>query len=331
MPPINHQCWSGRNDSPPHINALRFHHIVQDFDSHKEKPGYVLIGYACDTGVALNQGRIGAAQGPDQIRRKLANLAYHSHHPIFDAGNIQATDYPSVAQQQQALAQRVQQALAHDHIVFALGGGHDLSFGSWCGLDAHSQGANIAVINFDAHLDLRIAPSPHSGTSFYQILTHTSAKQNTSDYICIGVSASANTQDLLATANKLGVQCIADFQCTTSHLSSLHRYLENIIQTHAHIHLSIDLDVLCAEQAPAVSAPSSLGIDFHFMLELIDYLCCSGKVRIIDIAEYNPRYDIDERTARRAAQIIHHIIHKETDTYDPNAPDKSTCWVPINR
>jgi formiminoglutamase len=42
---------------------------------------------------------------------------------------------------------------------------------------------------------------------------------------------------------------------------------------------------------------------------LIDAVCASGKVRVADIAEMNPRFDIDGRTAAVAARIAARIAN----------------------
>jgi formiminoglutamase len=73
------------------------------------------------------------------------------------------------------------------------------------------------------------------------------------------------------------------------------------------IHLSIDLDVLPAAVAPGVSAPAARGVSLEVVECLIGDLLVSGKLMLADIAEYNPNFDIDQRTARVAARLVAYL------------------------
>ena len=71
-----------------------------------------------------------------------------------------------------------------------------------------------------------------------------------------------------------------------------------------HLYITIDLDVFGAAWAPGVSAVNATGLqpDAYFF-RVLHYLFDSGKVRSMDIAEFNPRYDQDQRTAKLAATL----------------------------
>ena len=62
--------WQGRVD--PEADALRWHQCIRPLSAARES-GVALLGFACDEGVRRNHGRIGAAGGPQAIRRALAN------------------------------------------------------------------------------------------------------------------------------------------------------------------------------------------------------------------------------------------------------------------
>ena len=75
------------------------------------------------------------------------------------------------------------------------------------------------------------------------------------------------------------------------------------------LQLTIDMDVFAACHAPGVSALSYNGIAPNAMFKrLLRHIVFSGKVWSVDIAELNPRYDIDSRTARLAASLIFDIV-----------------------
>ena len=73
------------------------------------------------------------------------------------------------------------------------------------------------------------------------------------------------------------------------------------------VYLTICLDVVPAATAPGVSAPAAYGVSLEVVEALVDLVTVSGKLRLTDIAEMNPRFDIDQRTARVAARLVSRI------------------------
>ena len=70
------------------------------------------------------------------------------------------------------------------------------------------------------------------------------------------------------------------------------------------IYLTIDLDGFSSAYCPGVSAPSPIGFQPKFALELINHIFNSRKVISCDIAEMNPVYDKNQITALLAADLI---------------------------
>ena len=134
-------------------------------------PGLTLLGFASDEGVRRNQGRVGAAKGPDHIRQALVNLPWRGQTPVWDSGNI-ACPGNDLEQAQQGYARQVSVLLNQGQMVAGLGGGHEIGWGSYLGLMLHLQGQptrNVGIINFDAHFDLRLPEAgASSGTPFWQ-------------------------------------------------------------------------------------------------------------------------------------------------------------------
>ncbi len=81
------QVWTGRTDAAEGQSALRWHQWVQPC-AQQQASGTTLLGFACDEGVRRNQGRTGARQGPQALRKALANLAWHGSAPVYDAGDV---------------------------------------------------------------------------------------------------------------------------------------------------------------------------------------------------------------------------------------------------
>lgn len=307
------QVWQGRQDPEDGALALRWHDKVlpwqeaQPWQSHGE-PGVVLLGFACDEGVRRNKGRIGAAGAPLAVRKLLANTAWHLSQPVYDGGDVRCEDGDLDAAHGR-LAERVAVALEQGHFPLVLGGGHEVAFGSWSGLNRHLGGrSRVGIINFDAHFDLRMKlEQASSGTPFFQIAEQCAAQGSSFIYACLGVAETANTQALFARAQTLGVWHVLDEAMTQSELPALLAGLDAFIARCDHLYLTIDLDVLPAAVMPGVSAPAARGVELAVIEPLIAHIRASGKLRLADLAEYNPNLDLDSRSARVAARLVHQL------------------------
>ncbi len=299
--------WKGRIDQEDGEAGRRWHQVV----SHElTEPGIGLIGFACDLGVKANKGREGAIEGPDAIRNALANQAWHINGALHDGGTIFAD--ASLDHAQCAYAQKLTEQLNQHHFVVGVGGGHEIAWGSYKGL-ANSQGCKdvgkrIGIINFDAHFDLRKpAPNPSSGTPFYQVAQYCEQQGQEFYYACLGVADTANTPALFSFANANKVTYVKDMDCeVNSDKATLSTFLANVDE----LYVTICLDVFPAHLAPGVSAPSALGVSPHYVISMLHWLGQQQSVldyrwRLVDVAEMSPEYDIDNRTAKLAARLIH--------------------------
>lgn len=302
--------WQGRVDSEEQAeDALRLHQTVAQFEQQHD--GIAIIGFCSDEGVQRNKGRVGAVEAPDLIRQALANLPWSANQPVFDAGNVQCQD-GNLEAAHEHLAAQVENCLHHDNFPVVLGGGHEVAYGSWLGLIQHleSQGEvpRLGIINFDAHFDLRLdTHGCSSGTPFYQIYKDCLAKGLAFQYCCLGVSEIGNTQALFKRAQELNVSYMTDRQMPITAIASIEHRLQQFMDQCDVIYLTIDLDVLPACEAPGVSAPAARGVQLAVIEPLIEHIKASGKLVMADLAEYNPKYDIDGRTARVAARLFHDI------------------------
>lgn len=65
-----------------------------------------------------------------------------------------------------------------------------------------------------------------------------------------------------------------------------------------------------ASVVPGVSAPAAYGINLGFVERAVKLIMDSGKVKIADIAEINPTYDIDNRSCKVAARLLSTIVER---------------------
>ncbi len=289
--------WQGREDTSE--SGKRWHHLVRCVG--EVTAPVVLTGFASDAGVRRNRGRAGARLGPAALREALANLPAHAVEKVEDLGDVVCEDDLEAAQ---ALhAERVAAAVHPGRLVLALGGGHEVAWPSWRGLDHGCPEGVVAVINFDAHLDLRGDTEANSGTGFRQILESAAQVGRPVHYLCIGASRYANLSGLYVRARQLGAEWISDEALHRRGVAAALPTIETLLTRADHVHLSVCLDVFPASAAPGVSAPAALGVAPELVEALIDPILDSGKCRIADIAELSPPFDPDGRTSRLAARL----------------------------
>ena len=129
-------------------------------------------------------------------------------------------------------------------------------------------------------------------------------------YFCLGISEVANSASLFQRAGALEAEWLLDEHLTPWNLGAAEICLRDFLAKCDALYLSIDLDVLPAAVAPGVSAPAARGVS----LEVVEHLLAcirslAGKMlRLADIAEYNPAFDVDGRTARVAARLCHMLV-----------------------
>lgn len=309
--------WQGRVDAAEGNLGKRWHQIVQFFEPSTGARGVGLVGFACDAGVARNQGRTGAEGGPAALRAMLANLPVHRCKSIADAGDVMCTPADGndgLEQAQDELSAAVASVLASDMLPIALGGGHEMAYGSFGGLARHlaarEKKPRIGIINLDAHFDLRMDERATSGTPFRQIADDCQARGWDFNYCCLGVSAFANTEALFQRAKALGVKWLLDEDMGVNQLDNTLSTVSTFLAEVDHVYLTTCLDVLPAGVAPGVSAPAARGVPLEVIEPIIDVVAASGKLRLADVAELNPSRDIDNRTARVAARLVARIADR---------------------
>ena len=304
---MNHSfTWQGRHDGDGEEHR-RIHHVVNT----TQHASFALIGFGSDEGVKRNKGRLGAADAPNMIRAQLANLPVHQSVSIVDIGTVVCEQGP-LEKAQAELADQVERSLQQGMKPIVLGGGHEVAFGSFSGLfqyiQHHEPQQKIGIINFDAHFDLREAEQVTSGTPFLNAAKLSEQNQKEFHYLCIGVAKHSNTKALFDTADRLNCQYIYDQQLQLSEIDHLISKINGFIEKIDALYITVDLDVFSASIAPGVSAPAVKGIDLSVFDPLFQAIKKSGKIRVFDVAECNPRFDLDNRTAKLAAYIIFNYI-----------------------
>jgi formiminoglutamase len=309
--------WQGRVDND---QKERFHQVVE-FINPKDlskrsfpKNTIAFIGFACDVGVKRNHGRVGAKEGPDALRKALSNYPLHDNarNTIFiDLGNV-ISKGKALEASQKNLADLIREVVAKKIFPIVLGGGHETAWGHYQGLTAALQDPNFAIVNVDAHFDMRPLSKKgegSSGTPFLQIAEDRKKHQLPFHYYCIGIQKSANTASLFDTAKQWDVRYIT---CEEIHdfPHQLDQLIKEVIAKHDKIYLTLCLDAFSSSVAPGVSAVSPNGLLPSQVIPSIRKLAQSGKVIGLDIVELAPRLDHHEMTAKLGAFCLVEFIYQ---------------------
>ena len=294
--------------NPGSLWRHHIHPVSLDSDESETFGGRAaLLGFVCDEGVIRNNGRPGAKAGPEEIRNALSRLAWHQHNDIVDAGDIVCVN-GDLETAQRSFGKRAGLLLNRGYFPIGIGGGHEIAYGHYLGIRDHIEDARLGIVNFDAHFDMRIPVNnlSTSGTSFYQIAQHCKQYNLQFDYLCIGIQKSANTVQLFQTAQDLNADWINGSDITLDNIKPLQKKLDQFLDRVDHVYVSFCLDVFNVAVAPGVSAINPFGPFPEVIMHLCKHIFASQKVLCMDIAELNPLYDLDHRTAKLAAMIIFH-------------------------
>lgn len=211
------------------------------------------------------------------------------------------------------ICESVYSALSSSKKVITIGGDHAVSWGSIAGVFKHNS--EVGVIYLDAHGDCNIAERSAShhihgmhmaylmgfGENKY-VGRYTKNILSVKNILYVGArSLDPYEVELI---NKYGISRVSSDVINSDMVEALET-ISGFISRFKQIHISLDIDVLDPSIAPGTGVPEEGGITevaLHEVLNLI--LKNNTTVKSIDLVEYNPLYDIDERTDRVVQKIV---------------------------
>ncbi|MEX0876070.1 MAG: arginase family protein [Phycisphaerales bacterium] len=278
LPHLKPAAW------PDDLSQARFGSLI------RTDPGgcrIALIGMPDDTGISMNNGRPGAAEGPGALRGVLSR--YGVADPlgwewpgVFDAGDVDVVPGDLHATHRR-VTEAVEAVVDLGLLPIGIGGGHDLSFPFVRGV-ANRTGP-MAGVYFDPHLDVR--ETDGSGMPFRRLLETGAAKSMRIH----GFDAMSNSREH-----------VRWFQ---AHGGRIDHTADPGDQWPAGpCFVSLDLDVIDAAYAPGVSAMNPMGWSPELAARWIHAAGANSEVKCFDIMELSPPNDHAGRTARLAARLL---------------------------
>ncbi len=257
-----------------------------------EKSKYVVLGVPFDSTVSF---RPGCRFGPDRIREFFYQLETYDIETgldfedidVYDGGNLSfETNTEYIIKK---IRRIVSEIVSDKKIPVLLGGEHTITLGGIKGLLEEDN--EFFYIVFDAHLDMR-DEYPLGST-----LTHATVNRRIIEEIgeenilVIGVRAFSKEEYKFVKEHNIRVYPV-DHEIDLSILKN------------RSVYVSIDLDVLDPSIAPGVGNPEPLGMSLKELLSFLKYIGEHSNVRVIDIVELNPVYDINGLTTAVASKIL---------------------------
>ena len=243
-------------------------------------------------------------------------------------------EWPSLRTVCRELHERTRQIVADGGIPLVLGGDHTLAAGSMSGVatawgdrhqaDTPPDAPPLGLLWFDAHADLNTPDTTPSGNPHGMpaaaLLGHRVAPladivgpRGTFDprhVVFLGgrdLDPGERARVSTDPASALPLLIDGDTFKSENPGSIADRVLERIAPGGGAFALSFDLDVIDPSEAPGVNLPVPDGLRVEQVMPVLERLAAHGGCIAMDVVEFDPSADLDDRTARigvEAARIM---------------------------
>ncbi|MCM2321931.1 MAG: arginase [Oligoflexia bacterium] len=303
-----------------------------------------LIGAPTDIGA----GHRGGSMGPEALRvagiqHALASLGIH----VIDQGNVSGPPNPVLPPKDgyrhldEAVfwCERVRDAIydsmkAGDFPVM-LGGDHALAIGSVAGVSRYCAERNKPLVVFwlDAHADFNTPDSSPSGNihgmpaavlagyGHPKLLNigHTRPVLDASRIVQIGIRSVDAVEKIKVREG--GVRVFDMRQVDEIGMRAVMEKALNFARAeNAHLHVSFDVDFLDPMIAPGVGTTVSGGPNYREAQLCMEMIYDSGLLGSLDIVELNPAFDLHNKTAELAVELVESLFGKQILARNPARP-----------
>jgi len=304
--------------------------------SHPPLPACVsLIGAPTDVGA----GARGASMGPEALRvAGLDAVIQAQGHTVADRGNLYGPPNPwqaprggyrhldEVAAWTRTVHDAVYAELGQRRLPVLLGGDHCLAIGSISAVARHCRetGKKLRVLWLDAHADFNtreLTPTGNiHGMPVACLCGHGPAQIT---------GLSGQTPDIQpGWVRQIGIRSVDAGEKRLVHQAGLEvfdmRYLDEMgmratmeralegLDTDTHLHVSFDVDFLDPDIAPGVGTTVPGGPTYREAQLCMEMIADTGRMRSLDVVELNPAFDVRNRTAELAVDLIESLFGKST-------------------
>ncbi|MGN1353004.1 MAG: arginase [Bacilli bacterium] len=283
---------------------------------------YTFINANIDLGTHVD----GSNNGPIQITNnfnsyKIVNIDQDN---IIKDKNIKSKtkNLKSINKFNNELYHTVTDIIKNNEFPITIGGDHSLAIGS--AIASNTQNEDIGIIWIDAHTDYNTIESTitgnvhglplaaingHNKLELSSFLTPKPKYINHNRTVIVGARSIDELE--LVNLNKDNI--------TVYTTEDIHKYGVDIILDKAFkqvlgdnnkVHISYDLDVIDPVICPGVSIPEVNGISLEESYSIMNYIATKKEyIKSLDLVEYNPHYDIDNKSLNIAIDLINIFLN----------------------
>ena len=266
-----------------------------------EDAKYVVLGVPFDV---TSTYRSGAKFAPLAIRDASLNLESYSFRTgvdvedlkIHDLGDLHVAGDVELTLGRLALVAK--DLFDANKVPVFIGGEHSITLGITRSLDE-----NVAVVSFDAHLDLR---DNYLGLSVSHTTFMRRIKEEVKPSKILEIGTRAVCREELDYAKEAGIEYLTAHQIRKDGVNKMVKAINDILEGYKKVYLTIDMDVLDPAFVPAVPNPEPEGLDTSTLLGLLEAVC-DHRVVGFDVVEVAPHYD-QGVTAIQATKVIFEVL-----------------------
>ncbi len=301
-----------------------------------------LIGAPTDIGA----GSRGASMGPEALRvAKLLEVLQGHGLEVVDRGNLTGPRNPwlapvngyrhlaEVVAWNRTVHDAVYAELAQNRLPILLGGDHCLVLGSISAVARHCRetGKKLRVLWLDAHADFNTNTLTPSG-NIHGMPVACLCGQGPSDLTGLSGQVPAISPKWV---RQIGIRSVDEGEKRLVHEAGLEvfdmRYIDEmgmraamemalaLVDANTHLHVSFDVDFLDPDIAPGVGTTVRGGPTYREAQLCMEMIADTGRVASLDVMELNPAFDVRNRTAEVAVDLIESMFGKSTLMRRPSA------------
>ena len=295
-----------------------------------------LIGAPTDIGA----GDRGASMGPEALRVAGLQTALQARGlQVFDVGNLSGPANPwqppragyrhleQVVHWNRAVHDAVFAELRRGRLPILLGGDHSLSIGSISAVArrCREEGRKLRVLWLDAHADFNTSELSPSGNIHGMPLACLCGFGPRELLEIGGAPAPAITPSCV---RQIGIRSVDDGEKRFVHDQGLDvfdmRHIDEMgmrqtmehalagLDSDTHLHVSFDVDFLDPDIAPGVGTTVAGGPTYREAQLCMEMIADTRRLGSLDIVELNPAFDVRNKTAALAVDLVESLFGKST-------------------
>ncbi|HVY82114.1 MAG TPA: arginase [Steroidobacteraceae bacterium] len=301
-----------------------------------------LIGAPTDCGASER----GASMGPEALRVAGIYQALVNRGLIVrDCGNLNGPRNPwqppkdgyrhldEVVQWNRLLHDAVYAELSEGRLPIVLGGDHCLGVGSISAVARHCReaGKKLRVLWLDAHADFNTPELSPSG-NLHGMPVACLCGFGPPELVRMGGQGPAISPRWI---RQIGIRSVDPGEKRFVHEQGLEvfdmRYIDEVgvratmvealadIDADTHLHVSFDVDFLDPEIAPGVGTTVPGGPSYREAQLCMEMIADTGRLASLDVMELNPAFDVRNKTAVLAVDLVESLFGKSTLMRRPEA------------